>query len=205
MGARSPFRRILAVAAMGAIGALAACEGTTAPEDADLLTDEDAGALADFLSGVDHLAAALAGSTGTRSFNKSVACPAGGTTSIASSSESSTDDATRIVSTRWTTTKTQAACAVTHTRDGKSVTAVMDGAVTTAGTSSYQLPAKRGEARTLLTWASATTGSTTTKVGDRTNTCAVDLKESYDPATKVFTVTGTMCGREVNLTRKLGG
>ena len=98
-----------------------------------------------------------------------------------------------------------AACAITHTRGDKSVTAVVNGSITSTGTSSYQLPEKRGDGRALLTWAGKRAGSTTTTVGDRSNTCVVDVTETYDPATRTFTVVGSVCGRDVSGTRKLGG
>ncbi len=189
---------------LGALAGLGACEGNTGPDDLDPMTDDDAAAMASFLSDVDALAvgvAALASTSGGRTITKTTSCPAGGSVTLNGSSESSLDEDTRVVSGKWSMTQTHAACAVTHTRGDKSVTAVMDGSVTAAGTSSYQLPETRGGSRTLLAWASTKVGSTTTKVGDKTRTCEVNLTETYDAAKKTFTITGVMCGRQVDITR----
>jgi hypothetical protein len=186
--------------------ALAGCDGGIAP-DAQDLTSEEADAIAAFMFDVDALAvsvANLASSTGTRSFTRTAPCPAGGSVSVSGSGESSTNLETRVVSTKWTNTHTQTACAITKTRGDQTRTAVVDGTVTASGTSSYQLPETRGGQRTLLSWASSTVGSTTTKVGDKTATCAVDIKQTWDPAKQLFTVKGTMCGRQVDTTRGLG-
>jgi hypothetical protein len=205
MNATIRLRDALALVTAGSLTLLAACESGVGPDGPDL-TSEDAAAIAGFFSEVEHVSLgtlSLAGTSGSRTFTWTAPCPAGGSVTVAGSGESSTNQEKRVVSTRWSTTKTSAACAVSRTRGDQTLTAVVDGKVTTSGAASYQLPETRGEARTLLSWSSATVGSTTTKVGDRSNTCAVDLKETYDPAAKTFTVVGTMCGREVNLTRGL--
>ena len=186
--------------------ALAGCDGGTAPDDQDL-TSDDADAIASFMFDVDAFSVAmadLASAAGTRSFTRTAPCPAGGSINVSGSGESSTNLETRVVSTKWTHTNTHAACAITRTRGDRTWTAVVDGSVTGSGTSSYQLPETRGGQRTLLSWASTTVGSTTTKVGDRTNTCAVDMKQAWDPVKQVFIITGTMCGRQVDTTRSLG-
>jgi hypothetical protein len=192
---------------MVSVLALAGCDGGTGPDEASL-TSEDADAIAGFMFSVDALAvgiADLASSTGTRSFTRTAPCPAGGSVSVSGSGESSTNQDTHVVSTKWSNTQAHAACAISKTRGDKTMTAVMDGSVTTSGTSSFKLPESRGAERTLLTWSSTTVGSTTTKVGDRSNTCAVDVKQTYDAGTKIFTLTGVVCGRQVNTTRGLGG
>ena len=200
------FRGVLALIIAGSLATLSGCEGTLDPGEVEL-TSDDAAAIAGFLSDVDLLSvglATLSATSGTRTLSRTASCPAGGSVSVSGSSESTRNDETRVVSTKWTTTKTSVACAISHTRGDKTATAVVDGSVTTSGTSAFQLPATRDGQRTLLSWASATAGSTTTKVGDRSSTCAVDVKETYDPATKTFTVVGVMCGRQVNVTRGLG-
>ena len=188
--------------------ALGGCDAGTGPDERDLLTSEDADALAAFLSDVEILAVgveALASSTGTRSFTRTASCPAGGSVSVSGSSESTRDDESHVVSTKWSTTQTHAACAIARTREETTVTAVIDGTVTTSGTSSWKLPEKRGDSRTLFSWTATKVGSTTTTVGDRKNTCEVNITQTWDPATQTFTVSGTMCGRQVNVTRGLGG
>ncbi|MDP2958970.1 MAG: hypothetical protein Q8N53_21275 [Longimicrobiales bacterium] len=201
------FRGLLTVLTLGAALGLGGCDGALGPDDRDPVTPEDADAIAGFVSDMDFLSLGimtLTAASGGRSISRTAPCPAGGSVSVSGSSESSTNEQTKVVSRKWATTQTHAACAITHTRGDKTATAVVDGSVTTSGTSSYQLPASRGGLPTLLSWASATAGSTTTKVGDRTRTCAVDVKQTYDPVAKTFTISGVMCGRQVNITRGLG-
>jgi len=204
MRSSRPFSALALAAAL----ALAGCDGATEPDDREVVTPEDAGAMAAFVFDLDAFAvgaAALGSTAGARSFNRTAPCPAGGTASMSGSSETSTDAATKVVSTKWTHTQTHTACAFTFTRGDKSVTTVIDGKVTAAGSSSFKLPETRGGLPTLLTWSSTKVGSTTTKVGDKSSTCAVDIKETYDAATKKFTITGTMCGKQINVTRSLDG
>lgn len=206
---RTPATRFtLSLTLLAAASLLTACEGTVDPQPGDELSADGAAAIASFLADVDAMTVglnALAAASGGRTVTWSRNCPAGGSVSVSGGSESTLDEDTRVVSNRWSTTQTHAACAVIHTRGDKSVTAVMDGSVTSSGTSSYQLPEKRGEGRTLLTWDGKRAGATTTTVGDRSNTCVVDVSETYDAATKTFTVTGSVCGRDVSGTRRLGG
>ncbi len=202
-----PFSTMVAVVVLGGGVALAGCDGATGPDERDATTPEEANAMASFLSDVDVFSVGMATldvSSGTRSFNRTAPCPAGGTVSVSGSNQSSLDATTKVVSTTWTTTQTHAACAITHTRADKQVTAVMDGSVTASGSSSYQLPAKKGDPRTLLSWASTRVGSTRTTVGDKVRTCEMNVSESYDPATKSFRIKGIVCGRQVDITRVLG-
>jgi len=201
-----PLTRTLASLALIASLTLAGCDGGTGPADPDL-TPEDADAMAAFMFDVDALALStlsLASSTGTKTFTRTAPCPAGGSVSASGSSESSTNQETRVVSTKWSNTQTHSACAISKTRGDQKWTAVMDGSVTTAGSSSYKLPEAKGGQRTLLSWASATTGSITTKIGDKSSTCVMDVKQTWDPVKQAFTIKGTVCGREVDTTRSLG-
>jgi hypothetical protein len=47
-------------------------------------------------------------------------------------------------------------------------------------------------------------GSFTWVRGTDSGTCNIDVKSSYDPATRTLTVTGTVCGRDVSVTRTRG-
>ncbi len=201
-----PLARTLASLALIASFTLAGCEDGVGPADPDL-TPEDADAMAAFILDIDALAVAaanLASSTGTRSFTRTAPCPAGGSVSASGTSETSTNQDTKVVSVKWSNTQTHSACAISKTRGDKTWTAVMDGSLSTSGASSYKLPETRGGQRTLLTWTSATVGSITTKVGDRTNTCATDIQQTWDPAKQLFTIKGTVCGRQVDTTKGTG-
>ena len=207
MRSEKPLSRVPTTVALAAALALAGCDGGTGPDDRDTVSGEDAEAIAGFVSNVDFASvgvATLTTTSGTRTYGRTVSCPAGGSVSVSGSGETSRDDATRILSTKWTNTQTHAACAITHTRGDKTVTAVIDGSVTGSGTASWQLPEKRGDLPTLLSWTGTRAGSTTTTVGDRKSTCEVNLTQTWNSATKMFTISGVMCGRQVNITRDWG-
>jgi hypothetical protein len=197
--------RCTGVAVLAACLTLAACDDSTGPQDEELgaASAED---LATFVVGLDASGGAEYGMTsdprrtGTHTFTRSGPCPAGGTHTMSGSSTSTFDAATRVLSTTWSHTQTHDDCAVTHKRGDQEITAVIDGSVTVDGSASYEIPETRGAHRKILSYTSRRTGSTTTTIGDRTRTCAIDLTQTYDPATGQFTVKGTMCGREVNVT-----
>jgi hypothetical protein len=200
---------ILSVAALAACVTLAACDGSTGPEDDDL-TAVGAAELAEFVTGLDasggtaYGMASDPGRTGTHNFTRSGPCPAGGTHGMSGSSTSSFNATTRVLSHTWTHNQTHDDCAVTHRRGDQTITVVLDGSVTVNGSATYELPETAGQGRKILTFTSKRTGSTTTTIGDRTRTCSIDVTETYDPATNTFTIKGTMCGREVNVTRTPG-
>lgn len=188
------------------LATLAGCDDGTGPADPDLTSDE-ADAIAGYMFDLDALAVGmmdLAAAAGKRDFSKTAACPAGGSVSLSGSGQSSTDQETRVVTNTWSTTQTHSACAISKTRGDNTWTAVVDGSVTSSGTSTYKLPESKGGQRTLLSWTSSTVGSTTTKVGDKSSTCVVDVKQSWDPVKQVFTLSGTMCGRQVDATKGRG-
>jgi hypothetical protein len=200
---------IFRVAALAACITLAACDGSTGPDEEEIsaATAED---LATFVVDLDASGGAAYGMTsdprtGSHTFTRSASCPAGGTHSMSGSSTSSFDPDTRVLSTTWSHTQTHDDCAVIHKRrDGQETKSVIDGAVTVTGSASYELPETRGEPRKILSWSSKRAGSTTTTIGENTRTCAIDVTETYDPATNTFTIEGVMCGREINVTRTPG-
>lgn len=193
-------------AAAAAALVLSACDGTTTePEDRDALSAH-ADVIAMFLADFDATAGAGYGlsmdpRTASRTFTMTMECPAGGTRSVSGTGSSEFDDATRVLSTSWSTTQAHDECAFVHERRGETVTVVIDGSVTATGSASYQLPGERGHHRGLLSFDGTRKGSTTTTIGDRSRTCDIDVTETYDAATDTFTLVGTVCGREVNVTR----
>ncbi len=185
---------------------LAACQDASGPGENGSLSREEAVMVASLVSDMGVAAVGLAvadPASGSRTFNRTLPCPGGGSMTFTASHDFSVNEATKVLTTQWTATHTHAACTSERERAGKTFTVVVDGSVTNAGTASYQLPANRGEPRVLLSWSATRTGSTTTTVGDRSRTCEINVTESFDPATKTFTLTGTVCGREVSRTRTL--
>jgi hypothetical protein len=74
--------------------------------------------------------------------------------------------------------------------------------VTAEGSATHQLPDSPGDRRQVLSYQNTRSGATTTTIGDRTRACEIHVTETYDAATDRFTVQGTICGREVNVTRE---
>ena len=188
--------------------ALTGCEEATAPED-EPLSELQAEAVATLLSDVDATGGDFYGlesdaRSGSYEFSRTASCPAGGSHGVSGSGTRSLDEASKVLSSTWTTIQTHDDCAVTRTRGDQSVTVVVDGSVTATGSASWQLPPERGQPRQILSFSNHRAGSTTATAGDRSRTCEVDVTESYDPATDTFTITGTICGREVNVTRRPG-
>jgi hypothetical protein len=180
--------------------ALGGCDTTTSPSNAD--SHLDAADLALFLSAADGSGADLGSSqTGSFEFERTRECPAGGSHSVSGTRSRIPNAETGIVAVSWTTVQTHTACAITRVRNGQDYTVVIDGSVTANGSATYRVPEAPGQARELLSYSNARNGSTTMTSGDRTRTCDVSVTESYNPETESFTVSGTICGREVSLTR----
>jgi len=185
---------------------LTGCELGTEPSTPELSMD---GALeiAAFLADVEALASVgvtLESRTGSHSFSRSAPCPAGGEVSVSGSGESVLNGATRVRTNSWSVTQTHAACAIFRERNDTVRVAVINGSVIASGTASYQLPEAPGGARTLLSYSATRSGSTTTSLEGRERVCAVDITETFDPATRSFAISGTICGRQVDLTRPEG-
>ncbi|MEX1259213.1 MAG: hypothetical protein WEG36_16575 [Gemmatimonadota bacterium] len=182
---------------------LTACGDSTGPEGD--ITASAAESVALFLADADGTGAFLMvadGLNGPHTLDRTRPCPAGGSHSVTGSRTRTLDEETRIVSTSWTTVQTHDACTFTRRRGGEDVTVVIDGSVTAEGSATHQLPETPGDGRQVLSYQNTRTGAVTTTVGDRTRTCEINMTESYDPATDTFTVVGTICGREVNVTRE---
>lgn len=182
---------------------LAGCEGsTTAPSTS--LGDAEIEAMALFLSDADGSGGLLAmaeGPSGVGQFSHSRPCPGGGTRSVEGTRNRSGDAGTGIVNTEWTTTQIHDACVVMRRRGGRGIAAVIDGSVTALGAATFRIPETPSAGRELLAWANYRSGTTTTTVGDQQRTCEVSVVETFDPVTRAFTMTGTICGRDVDVVR----
>jgi hypothetical protein len=120
-------------------------------------------------------------------------CPQGGQVVIAGRTTGTGDRTTHSLSLETVATRTDTNCAF-ETRHGVltingNPNITFDGKVNivNGALSGLQTATHKGS----FTWA-RTGGS---------GTCDVDLSSSYDPATHTATVTGTFCGRTVNVTR----
>lgn len=181
---------------------LAGCADSTAPDEN--LSANEAEAVALFLSDADGSGAFLLAPdfpVPGHDFERIRPCPEGGSHAVSGSRSREVDPESRIASSAWTTTQTHEACAHTRRIRGQEITVVIDGSVSAAGTATHLLPESPGTGRELLSYENIRSGSTTTTIGDRTRICEISITESYDPATDTFSITGSICGRDVSATR----
>jgi hypothetical protein len=191
--------------------ALAACEGGATDPSLDAsLSEAEARELASAWDGV--AAGTIAGfgplfsvreaggpsaaaTTSTTSFKRQHACPAGGASTIEGQRVVARDPATRTGSMQVNATRTDSACTI-PARGRR------EGTVTITGSPNIQLTANGAWTNGVpgvhthtqkgsFTWSRSTGGA---------GTCAVDLTGTLTPATQSYTLTGTFCGRTVNVT-----
>jgi hypothetical protein len=203
-------RKPLLLSAAGLLVAIAACDQSTGPagqisvaEANQLASDMDAVATlgsADVgfgssfsINASGGAAAASSSSTFTNQFSVTRQCPQGGSVAIAGTATGSGDAATHSFSLEVVATRTDANCAF-RTRNGTltvngNPNLAYDGKlnIVNGALSGLQTQTHKGS----FTWA-RTGGS---------GTCDVDIASSFDPATHTVTITGTFCGRAVNVTR----
>jgi len=195
--------RLSAVTPLLAAVCLAGCEGdSTAPSAS--LGDAEIEAVALFLSDADGsggLFSMSEGFAGSRDFSHTRPCPGGGTRSVEGTRSLSADSGTGVVNAEWTTTQSHDGCGVLRRRGEQRVAAVIDGSVTALGAAAFLPPESPGAGRELLAWANYRSGMTTTTVGDRQRSCEISVVETFDPASGTFSMTGTICGREVDIVR----
>ena len=128
-----------------------------------------------------------------RTINNTHPCPAGGTVTIAGSSVGTSDPVAHNLSVTTTVTKTDAACAFNS----------RGGLLTLNGNPNVQIVGTvnvvAGKPVGLQTLSHK--GSVTWTRGTKSGTCNIDVTSTFDPAAATFTVTGTMCGRAVSVSR----
>lgn len=120
-------------------------------------------------------------------------CPKGGQVVIAGMVFGGGDAATRNFSLEATGTRTDTNCAFQ----------TEDGVLTLNGNPNIAFDAKLNIVAGALSGLQTQTnkGSFKWARAGGSGTCDVDLSSSFDPATRTATVTGTFCGRTVNVTR----
>ena len=204
------------VCSAGLVLALAACSDSTgvpagisqadanqlaADLDANsTLSTTDFGLGASFSVGVDGSGSASSVSAPVpinNQFTVTKQCPKGGQVVIAGTTTGTGDRTTHSLSLATIATRTDTNCAF-ETRNGVltingNPNIAFDGKlnIVNGAFSGLQTATHKGS----FTWA-RTGGS---------GTCDVDLTSSFDPATHTVTVTGTFCGRTVNVTRTRTG
>jgi hypothetical protein len=198
-------RKDLAILGTLAVIVLSGCDNdVVAPAEA---SPEAAEALALFLADSDATFAWSEGALADRAtgqVSRTVDCPAGGTRSLAASSQSGFDPATGVHSRAWSNTESHDECTIIGFRAGRRFTMTIDGEVTGQGRATFRLPDERGGPRTLLTHVSRRTGTTTTTIDGRSRTCVIDIMRTYEPETGRFIVRGTACGRPLDVVSREG-
>ncbi len=129
-------------------------------------------------------------------FSVTKQCPRGGSVVIAGRTTGTGDRVTHDLSLRTVATKTDVACAF-ETRHG---ILTLNGNPNIAYDGSLNIVA--GQLSGLQTQTHI--GSFTWVRGAASGTCDVNLSSSFDPATRTATVTGTFCGRTVNVSHTRG-
>jgi hypothetical protein len=124
-------------------------------------------------------------------------CPAGGTVTLTGTITGTRDREARSLSTTTSATKTAAACAITNPKNNVTITVNGNPNIAFGSTrnivngqlSGIQTTFEKGG----FTWSTS---------DGRSGSCAIDVKTSFDPATRSLTITGTTCQRRVNLTSR---
>jgi hypothetical protein len=196
--------------------AVAACSSDSTGVSANIITQADANQLAGDMDAVSTLGTTDFGlgasfnlnvdGSGTSAaqttsapfpintqFSITKQCPKGGQVAIAGSITGTGDRVAHNLSVEAVATRTDTNCAF-DTRDG---------VLTLNGNPNIAYDAKVNIVAGVLSGLQTQThkGSFTWARTGGSGTCDVDITSSFDPATHTVTVTGTFCGRTVNVTR----
>lgn len=126
---------------------------------------------------------------------QTIPCPGGGTRRIEGNSAASDNNGERTVD--WTISLTHNNCAL---RLGD-LSLVLSGSSQSTGHSRMRMPATAGGAPIILEYQAHERGSMTTTQDGRSITCSYDITQQLDAANNVIRMTGTSCGRSVDLSR----
>ncbi len=204
-------RRALVPSALAALTLLSACGESSTGAEASALSRAEIEAIAPSLGemsglildgqwGFDGAAGAEVAAepaTRTRTFSATRSCPKGGSVTLAGTATATVDPATRSGTFQSTATRTEAACAhegragATVTVNGNPNTVIAGSHSVTNGAPGTRTLTQKGA----FTWARST--------GQR-GACAIDVTSTWDPAARTHTVTGTVCGHAVNVSRPRG-
>ena len=176
----------------GLVLAVAACSSST-----DVSTSLSQSAASKLAADMDALSSSGAadvalGATGTNTFTVTKQCPKGGQIALAGTIVRTGDPTTHSLTVDATATRTDTGCAFDTD----------DGVLTLTGNIDYtgHLNIVNGALSGLQT--QTHNGSFTWSRPGGSGTCVVDhLISQYDPTTHTATVTGTVCGKTINVTR----
>ncbi len=195
---------------------LAACDSSTGPSAG--ITQADANKLAADIDGVSTLGTSDLGlgasfsivvppggasasittapTTFNNNFDVTRQCPKGGTVELKGSIAGTGDRTTHSLTVDANAVRTDDKCAF-EARNGSAM-------ITITGNLAYKghLNIVNGLPVGLQTQSHE--GSFAWVRGTESGTCDIKVSSSYDPATRTLTVTGTVCGRDVSVTRTRG-
>ena len=198
--------------------AVAACSSDSTGVSANVITQADANQLAGDMDAVSTLGttdfglgASFSVSVGTNGASATIAstpfpintqftvtkqCPRGGQVVIAGGITGTGDRTTHNLSVEAVATRTDTDCAFD----------TQNGVLTLNGNPNIAYDAKLNIVNGALSGLQTQThkGSFKWARTGGSGTCDVDITSSFDPATHTVTVTGTFCGRTVNVTRTRG-
>ena len=126
---------------------------------------------------------------------QTVPCPAGGTRRIAGNTDASETNGERTLV--WSISLTHNDCGMQL----GNISLVLSGSSQSDGRSRMRMPSTAGGAPVILEYRARERGSMTTTQDGRSMTCSFDITSQLDPVSNVIRMTGTSCGRSVDLSR----
>ena len=131
---------------------------------------------------------------GAGTFERTHACPAGGSVTVSGTVDRTINRATQTGSLTVNAKRVESACAVKQ-RNGVTVTVTGQPHTAIGVTASFN----KGVPGVLIQTQKGAFGWT--RSNGRSGTCAIDLTSTFDPATRTATIKGSFCGRPVDETR----
>ena len=131
---------------------------------------------------------------GAGTFERTHACPAGGSVTVSGTVDRTIDRATLTGTLAVSAKRVENACAVKQ-RNGVTVTVTGQPNTTIGVTASFNKGVPGVITQTqkgAFAWS---------RSNGRSGTCAIDLTSTFDPATRTATIKGSFCGRPVDETR----
>ena len=134
--------------------------------------------------------------TFNNSFDVTRQCPKGGTVELKGSIAGTGDRTTHSLTVDATAKRTDSKCAF-EARNGSAT-------IELTGSLDYKGHLNIVNALPVGLQTQSHKGSFDWVRGTESGTCAIDVSSQYDPTTKIYTVTGKVCGKDVSVTRTRG-
>lgn len=182
-------------ALFGVFVAASACDRAATEPDATELSSSEISALAPQFDALAFgMASFLVPQNADREFTHTRACPKGGTTTFAGRVTGEVDPDTRTRTSEMRATKTDQNCAFEAGRSGVTVTVNGNPNIVIQ----HSMKIVNGVPSGLQT-ASQKGGFTWKRSDGAPGNCAVDVQSVFNPETRTYTISGTMCDRTINV------